>query len=74
MSNKTYYFTLSLTYEQCLAYYRGQVTAIQVCDDNRRRIRFPAAKILPHMSQLGIRGRFRLTLTPENKFVALERI
>ncbi|WP_442792521.1 DUF2835 family protein [Pseudoalteromonas sp. T1lg22] len=49
-------------------------TAIQVYDENTSRMRFPAAKVLPHMSALGIFGRSRLTLTGENKFLVLERI
>ncbi|WP_462158469.1 DUF2835 domain-containing protein [Pseudoalteromonas sp. GB56] len=69
-----FYFSLHLTYEQCLAYYKGRVSAIQVIDDAGLTIRFPATKILPYMSSIGIRGRFRLALDDNNKFVSLERI
>ena len=74
MNTHYYFFSIYLTYEQCLAYYKGHITAIQVIDDTGKKIRFPAAKILPYMSNLGIRGRFRLSLDDNNKFIALERV
>ncbi|MFY8273392.1 DUF2835 domain-containing protein [Pseudoalteromonas sp. SSDWG2] len=69
-----YYFGIQMSYEQCSAFYKGRTPSIQVTDITGRTIRFPAAKILPFMSQIGIRGQFRLTLDDNNKFVSLERI
>lgn len=71
---KEFYFTLSMSYSQCLAYYKGRISAVQVIDDAGRKIRFPANKLLPYMSQIGIRGRFRLLLDAKNKFIRLERV
>ncbi len=57
-----------------MAYYRGDYEFVQVIEDGGKSIRFPATHIRRFVSTLGIRGRFRLLLTPENKFIRLERI
>ncbi len=71
---KEYYFTLRLSYEQCMQYYDGTVRYIQVREEGGKSVRFPAHHIRPYVSSLGVRGRFRLLLTDENKFVRLEQV
>ncbi|MBB1448373.1 DUF2835 family protein, partial [Pseudoalteromonas sp. SG41-6] len=46
----------------------------QVVEDGGKRIRFSANHLRPYISSLGIRGRFRILLTPENKFIRIERV
>ncbi|KPZ54706.1 hypothetical protein AN391_02861 [Pseudoalteromonas sp. P1-13-1a] len=55
-------------------YYHGRYSSVQVVEDNGKTIRFAASHLRPYISSIGIRGRFRLLLTPENKFIRLERI
>ncbi|MBQ4812605.1 hypothetical protein A7985_03190 [Pseudoalteromonas luteoviolacea] len=69
-----YYFYLTLTYEQCLAYYEGEVEHIQVIEDGGKRIRFPAQHIRRFVSTIGVSGRFRLQLDDNNRFIALEKV
>lgn len=69
-----YYFYLSLTYDECMAYYKGDFEFIQVTEDCGKRIRFPAAHIRRFVSSIGVRGRFKLSLTSQNSFVSLEKI
>ncbi|MCF2909175.1 DUF2835 domain-containing protein [Pseudoalteromonas sp. DL2-H2.2] len=69
-----YYFYMDLSHEQCMAYYHGHVEFIQVVEDGGKRIRFPAHHIRRHVSTLGVRGRFRLLLDENNRFVALEKV
>ncbi len=69
-----YYFSLHLSYNKCMDYYHGRVSSVQVVEDNGKTIRFAASHLRPYISSIGIRGRFRLLLTPENKFIRLERI
>ena len=68
-----YYFSIHITYQDFEALYRGSVRNVQVVADSGKSIRLPAIKFVPWLSQLGIRGRFKLTLTTENKFVSLEK-
>ncbi|TMO78156.1 DUF2835 domain-containing protein [Pseudoalteromonas sp. S3776] len=69
-----YYFYLNLSYNKCMDYYHGRYSSVQVVEDNGKTIRFAASHLRPYISSIGIRGRFRLLLTPENKFIRLERI
>ena len=45
-----------------------------VVTDNGLRLQLPAARFRPHLSQLGIRGRFRLTTDSHNKFKQLDKL
>lgn len=71
---KEFFFTVYLTYEQCMEYYAGTIQFVQVTSDEGKRIRFPASRIRPFISSLGIRGRFRLILSDSNQFISLEKI
>ena len=69
-----YYFALYLSYSECLDYYHGKYKSVQVTEDGGKTVRFDAHHLRPFISSLGIRGRFRLTLTVENQFLKLEKI
>jgi hypothetical protein len=69
-----YYFSLRLTYNECMDYYYGRYKSVQVVEDSGKTIRFAANYLRPFITSLGIRGRFRLLLTPENQFIRLERV
>lgn len=71
---KEYYFLLNLTYNQCMDYYDGKYTSVQVTEDGGKTVRFAAHHLRPFISSLGVRGRFRLLLTVENQFIRLERV
>ena len=72
--NKIFYFSVDLTYDECMAYYKGHYTQVQVLSDSGETIRFAAEKLRPFISSLGVRGRFRLKLAPQHKFISLEKI
>lgn len=69
-----YYFSLNMSYQQCLDYYNGKYTSVQIVEDGGKTVRFAAKYLRPFISSLGIRGRFRLLLTPEYQFIRLERV
>ena len=68
-----FYFSMHISYQDFEVIYRGSARHVQVIDDNGKSIRLPAMRFIPWLSQIGIRGRFKLTLTSENKFVSLEK-
>ncbi|KPV94523.1 hypothetical protein AN214_03449 [Pseudoalteromonas sp. P1-9] len=74
MERNTYYFSINLNYQECMAYYKGHYTSIQVLSDCGKTIRFAAEKLRPFMSSIGIKGRFRIHLTTENKFISIEKV
>ncbi|MDF2152139.1 DUF2835 domain-containing protein [Vibrio sp. CAU 1672] len=71
---KQYCFSLNVSYQIFLAHYSGAASAVQVVTDNGMRLQLPATKFRPFISQLGIRGRFRLTTDQNNKFLKLEAL
>ncbi|EPT1008499.1 DUF2835 domain-containing protein [Vibrio parahaemolyticus] len=71
---KHYYFTLNIPYQTFLSHYSGATSSVQVMTNNGLRLQLPAAKFRPFLSQLGVRGRFRLTTDQNNKFLKLETL
>lgn len=69
-----YFFNIIVTTEQCQRFYRGETKSLLVTDDNGKNIQLLFKHFRPYIDKLGIRGRFRLTLTDEATFVALEKI
>jgi len=64
-------FSLHLSAEEMLRYYRGELQSIQVRADDGRRIRFPAAWLRPYLRQGGVKGRFRLRFGPGHRLIDL---
>ncbi|MEX3073180.1 DUF2835 domain-containing protein [Vibrio alginolyticus] len=71
---KHYYFSLNISYQTFLSHYSGVSNAVQVVTHNGLRLQLPAAKFRPFLSQLGLRGQFRLTTDQNNKFIKLETL
>ena len=67
-----YYFSLNISYNTFLSHYGGAASNVVVVTDNGLRLQLPAARFRPFLSQLGVKGRFRLTTDQSNKFVKLE--
>ncbi|ASU22221.1 DUF2835 domain-containing protein [Vibrio qinghaiensis] len=71
---KQYYFTLNISYQTYLAHYSGVASSVQVYTDQGLRLQLPASRFRPFLSQIGLKGRFRLTTDQNNKFVKLETL
>lgn len=69
-----YLFSASLSSEQCEAYYKGLIKYVVVTSDNGERIQLQFRHFRRYIDALGFRGRFRLTVTEQGAFVALEKI
>ncbi|MFC3032102.1 DUF2835 family protein [Pseudoalteromonas fenneropenaei] len=71
---REFFFYLDLSHAQCMAYYQGVIDYVQVVEDGGKKIRFPASRVRPFISTIGVRGRFRLILNDSNQFVSLEKV
>ena len=71
---QTYIFNGFVSTEKCQGYYRGEVRYIIVTADSGERVQLAFRHFQPYITQLGIRGRFRLTLTENGEFLKLEKI
>ncbi|WP_075651961.1 DUF2835 domain-containing protein [Vibrio ponticus] len=67
-----YYFSLNIPYQTFLVHYNGAASSVMVTTDNGLRIQLPATRFRPFLSQIGLKGRFRLTTDQNNKFLKLE--
>ncbi|EDP59994.1 DUF2835 domain-containing protein [Vibrio sp. AND4] len=69
-----YHFTLNIPYQTFLSHYSGAASSVQVITDKGLRVQLDASKFRPFLSQLGIKGRFRLTTDQNSKFLKLEAL
>ncbi|MCC5451648.1 DUF2835 domain-containing protein [Rheinheimera sp. UJ51] len=72
--NRQYLFSGFVSTEKCQQFYRGEIRYVIVTADSGERIQLAFKHFKPFISQLGIRGRFRLTLTNNGDFFSLEKI
>ncbi len=71
---KYFYFRLNISYQSFEQLYRTPNTVVKVRDESGQMIQIPAMRFVPFFSQLGIRGRFELTLNENNKLEKLLQI
>ncbi|GAC17347.1 DUF2835 family protein [Paraglaciecola arctica] len=71
---QTFYFTLSLKYELCERLYIPGTNTVVMRADNGKRIQLPVRNLRPHVSPIGIKGRFRLIIDDNNKIKSFEKI
>ena len=69
-----YYFSMALSAEKCKLYYAGKINSVVVTADNGETIQLPLLRFRPFMTTIGLRGRFRLRLGDNNKFLDLQQI
>jgi hypothetical protein len=71
---QTFYFTLSLKYELCEQLYVPGVNTVVMTADNGKRVQLPVTNLRPHVSPIGIKGRFRLMIDENNKVNSFEKV
>lgn len=71
---KSYYFNLNISYQTYLSHYQGHAATILVTTDQGLKLQLPASRFRPFITQLGLKGRFRLVTDANNKFIKLEAI
>ncbi|MCL9783114.1 DUF2835 domain-containing protein [Vibrio sp. S4M6] len=71
---KYYLFSLSISYQSFVAHYSGAASHVQVVTNEGMKIRLPASRFRPFLTQRGINGQFRLTTDHSNKFIKLESL
>jgi hypothetical protein len=74
MPQKTYRFYLDIPYHQFLSVYQGIHSAVRTKTSTGQIIEFPARKLQVFLTKQGIQGYFELTVTEQNKFVAIKKL
>lgn len=68
-----YYFSLNITKNKFLPYYRGQIHSIVVTTNLGKTVQFPAMHLRNHLTSEGVYGNFCLE-TKNNKFLSLIKL
>ncbi len=71
---RTYHFTLSISRDEMLRYYRGEARHLVVRSQEGLVLDLPAERLRPFISTHGIYGQFVLTVNSANKFISLKQI
>ena len=67
-------FSLDISSEDYLRYYRGSAHSVVVRAEDGRKVRFPASNLRPFVTREGVHGRFELLLDEENRLQELRRL
>ena len=65
---------LSLSRQQLLAYYRGQIRTVRARAVTGQMVQFPALALQKHILPDGVQGRFRIEFDDQQKFIGLEPV
>lgn len=71
---KEFRLRLSISPEEMLSYYQGQVSFALLTARDGTRVQMPARLLRPHLAADGVVGEFVLRCDERNRFVSLERI
>ncbi|MDF2186324.1 DUF2835 domain-containing protein [Grimontia hollisae] len=71
---RVYLFSVDIDYHLFLQHYSGAASTVIVRTDNGLTLQLPASRLRPFLSQLGVKGRFRLMVDENNRFKSLEKI
>lgn len=72
--NKFYYFRVNVSYQAFLSHYSGSASTVVVLTEQGLKLQLPASRFRGFLTQLGVKGRFRLTTDQNNRFVNLEQV
>ncbi|MHC4838153.1 MAG: DUF2835 domain-containing protein [Planctomycetota bacterium] len=71
---RTIEFSLYLTSEQWLDFYRGTIKHVVARSFDGRTVRFAAKHLQPYVTRDGVSGTFRIVFDEQNNFVRLEKM
>ena len=74
INQRQFVFSLRLTRDQFLDYYKGSAKGLLVVAECGRTVSFPPLRLIPFVTETGVSGRFALTVDRNNRFVSLKRI
>ena len=67
-------FTLRLSPDDILPYYRGEARTVIAELDDGLTVQFPAAAVQKFVTKEGIHGRFRIWFDGDKKFIRIDRL
>lgn len=67
-------FSLNVSRELMLAYYRGAAREMLVLTDTGQTLAFPAAELRRFVTHEGVVGDFQITFTDDHKLIGITRL
>lgn len=67
-------FSLNISADEILRYYKGAASVVTTTSIDGRSIRFPASRLRPFMTSTGINGLFAIRFDDENKFIDMRKV
>ncbi len=67
-------FNLNISREQYLSWYSGTAREVIAKSLHGQKVRFPAARLRPFVTHLGVKGRFIIQFDDRHKFVCLQKV
>lgn len=71
---RTYRLDLTISPAELERYYANQARWVVAKATSGETLRFDARHLRPHVTPIGIAGRFELTTDDQNRFLALKRL
>lgn len=71
---KHYFFTLKISREELLDIYKGMYYNVRIHTEGGLVVELDVRHLKKFTTENGIRGRFRLTTSSSDKFIALEKL
>jgi len=69
-----YFFSLNVPYHKCQALYEGGLPNAILTAENGKRVQIPVAHLKQCINSNGLKGRFRLTVNENHKFIEFVRV
>lgn len=71
---KTFFFNIDVSYLKCEELYEpGRNVAIMTANSGER-VQLPVSNLRQYTTKTGIKGKFKLTVSDENKIVSFEKL
>lgn len=71
---QSYYFSLNISSDEYLRYYKGEATHVMVYTYSGHRLSFPARNLREFIALNGIHGEFCIKVDNNNRMISLELI
>ena len=71
---RRYIVRLDISAAQMLRYYRGTAASVRVVAEGGSLVQFPVTVLRPFVTELGVKGRFLLWVTPGGQLRRIETL
>ncbi len=71
---RSFIFRVNITYQIFLQHYSGAASSVVVMTENGLKLQLPAVRLRPFLTQMGVKGRFKVAVDENNKLTTLTKL